>query len=100
MESALPGDVIFNILIQKDKDFRRDGMDLHTKLEISFEEAILGFEKDIKHLDDRIIKVMKAGTSNCNEKVRILGEGMKVNGASGDLYVEIIYSLPNRINLK
>ncbi len=47
VETALPGDVIFKVNVKKDKNFRRDGNDLHTKLQITFKEAILGFEKEI-----------------------------------------------------
>lgn len=61
--NALPGDVEVTVRITPDANFERKGDDLYTKLNISFKEAILGFNKNIIHLDGRVINVSKAGTS-------------------------------------
>ena len=49
----VPGDVIF-VLKQRQDDpsgFRRSGDDLEMTHKISLEEALLGFETEITHLD-------------------------------------------------
>ena len=43
VSNAIPGDVIVVIKVSRDSRFRRDGDDLFTKIDITFEEAILGF---------------------------------------------------------
>ena len=49
--NAIPGDVIVRIRVTKNPKFERKGDDLYAKLNISFKEAILGFNKNLIHLD-------------------------------------------------
>lgn len=52
-----PGDVI-TVLDQKDHSvFQRRGHDLITKMKIQLSEALCGFKKTIKTLDDRILVI-------------------------------------------
>lgn len=52
-----PGDVII-VLDQKDHSvFQRRGHDLIMKLKIQLSEALCGFKKTIKTLDDRVLVI-------------------------------------------
>lgn len=59
--------------------FERKGNDLKIKIQITLEEALLGFEREITHLDghkvqlDRSDQITKPGLM-----VRMKGEGMPV----------------------
>ncbi|MBN3277335.1 DJB11 protein, partial [Polyodon spathula] len=46
-----PGDLRFKIKVMKHPVFERRGDDLYTNVTISLEEALVGFEMDITHLD-------------------------------------------------
>ena len=46
-----PGDVFVKLHEVAHPTLKRDGNDLRTTLDISLKEAILGFERNIKHLD-------------------------------------------------
>ncbi len=101
--SALPGDVVFSVHVKKNKNFVRKGDDLHTKLKIEFKDALMGFNETIKHLDDRLVNLSKNGVSQPHEILKIQDEGMpkKDNpNEKGDLFVEIVFNLPKRINIK
>lgn len=50
-----PSDIIFELVEIPHPYLKRDGKDIRTEIHISLEEAILGFSKKIKHLDDREI---------------------------------------------
>lgn len=50
-----PGDVIVTLKQKHHPYLKRVRNDLHTDVKISLEEAILGFEKNIKQLDGRNI---------------------------------------------
>lgn len=55
IQTALPGDVIISIRVAKNSKFERKGDDLYTKMNIDFEEALMGFDRNIGHLDGRLI---------------------------------------------
>ena len=52
-----PSDVIFELVEIEDDKFTRVGNDLKINMDISLEEAILGFTKIITHLDGREIVI-------------------------------------------
>eukprot|EP00121_Abeoforma_whisleri_P014482 Awhi_evm1s13352 len=57
-----PGDVIIILRQKPHAEFERKGQDLHMKLEITLLEALCGFIRIIKHLDDRELLIeMKPG---------------------------------------
>nr|CAB3238696.1 dnaJ homolog subfamily A member 1-like [Phallusia mammillata] len=75
-----PGDVVI-VLVEKEHDiFHRQNEDLLMKMEISITEALCGFQRVIRTLDDREIvittypgEVIKYGDIKC-----VLGEGMPI----------------------
>ena len=59
MEGTLriAGDVILHVYSEEHDDFEREGADLVTHQNISLMEALLGFKREIKHLDGRMIEI-------------------------------------------
>lgn len=55
-----PGDLIFQVHPRPHKTFTRKGHDLAVEIKISFQEAICGCQRSIRHLDGRIIAVSSA----------------------------------------
>lgn len=51
------GDVIAQIVEIPHPVFERKGNDLKMKIEITLEEALLGFTKEITHLDGHIVTI-------------------------------------------
>ena len=74
-----PGDIIIEVNIEKkDNDFMRFGADLIYKMDINFKECICGFNKVIKHINGKKIRIKsKEGELiNPNEKKIIKGLGL------------------------
>lgn len=95
-----PGDVIFKIKTAPHKRFERRGNDLHLKMNISLLEALVGFSKNIKHLDDHDFVVKKEEVTKPGEIIKIDGEGMPLHNyptETGDLYVEIGIKMPSKL---
>ena len=74
-------------------------------MKITFEQAMLGFTKTIKHLDDREVTVTVPG----NKVIQpfswhvIRGEGMPVKGSwasYGDLHLKFIVEFPKSLTTK
>jgi len=97
---VIPGDVIFKIKTIPHKRFTREGDHLHLKMNITLLEALVGFTKNIKHLDGHEVKVSRDVVTQHAEVMVIKGEGMpKFNYASekGDLYVQLSIRMPKEI---
>lgn len=57
-------DIIFEIRELSHPVFiRKNNMDLYASLEITLEEALLGFTKSITHLDGHKINIKKTGVT-------------------------------------
>ncbi len=91
-----PGNLIFIIRQTPHQTFKREKDDLHTTLQISLKEALLGFKKDLKHLDDRDIPITREKVSQPGDIIRVKGEGMPHHQSSdrGDLFVKLEIVFP------
>lgn len=96
-----PGPVKIKVILLEHDVFERKGNDLKTRIHISLKEALVGFEKQLVHLDghevhiDRRDKVTKPGLME-----RFKGEGMPVfeqYSEIGDLMVTYIVDLPDKL---
>lgn len=79
---------------------RRAGDDLHMDLEISLEEALLGYRKQIRHLDDRRVTLSTGGVTKPFEVRQVAGEGMPVHNypsQHGDLHVHHEIAFPKSL---
>ena len=64
-------------------------------------EALLGFEKQIEHLDGHFVKVAKDGVTQHGEQLRIKEEGMPKYGMPsdfGDLVVTFNVKTPTKLD--
>lgn len=94
----MPGDVVLTLREQKHKLFERRGIDLHTEIEISLKEALLGFERALLHLDGRKIVIGHSGVTRPFGVMKIEGEGMPLRGdptQHGSLFVKCRIVMPN-----
>jgi len=102
---VLPGHLIFVIEELTDKNFERRKNDLYTTVIITLKEALLGipyliigFQKEITHLDKHIVKVSKDTVTQPGDIIKIKGEGMPIHensGETGDLFVKIDVVIPS-----
>eukprot|EP01117_Protostelium_nocturnum_P020610 TRINITY_DN936_c0_g1_i1.p1 TRINITY_DN936_c0_g1~~TRINITY_DN936_c0_g1_i1.p1 ORF type:complete len:373 (-),score=139.81 TRINITY_DN936_c0_g1_i1:46-1164(-) len=96
-----PGDVIFKIETIPDEVFQRNGDDLKTSLSISLLEALVGFSKNITHLDGHQVVVSRSEVTKPGQIISIAEEGMPHHNYSsqfGNLYVEFTIVMPAKLN--
>eukprot|EP00246_Nothoceros_aenigmaticus_P008353 TRINITY_DN22978_c0_g1_i1.p1 TRINITY_DN22978_c0_g1~~TRINITY_DN22978_c0_g1_i1.p1 ORF type:complete len:354 (-),score=79.88 TRINITY_DN22978_c0_g1_i1:265-1326(-) len=91
-----PGDLKFVIRTSPHKTFRRDGNNLQISVTISLLDALVGFEKQIKHLDDHGVSIGTKGVTRPKEVKRFKSEGMPVYESvkKGDLFVTFEVDFP------
>ena len=79
-----------------DQNFQRKGSDIYTSVTIPFTEALLGTKVNIKTLSKTVSLSVPVGTQP-GTILRLNGQGLAVAGTSGDLFVEIMVSLPKTL---
>jgi DnaJ-class molecular chaperone len=97
----IPGDVIVELRQKKHPRFRREGNTLHVDVfEITLKEALLGFSKTLKHLDQHEVPVTESGITKPGQTRRIKGEGMphhNVPSERGDLVIKYKVIMPKTL---
>jgi len=94
-----PGDLKFIIRIIKHSRFERKGDDLFTNITISLQDALIGFEMEIEHLDSHKVKVVREKVTWPGAKIKKKGEGMpnhENNNLKGDLFITFDIDFPKK----
>ncbi|GFZ13785.1 DNAJ heat shock family protein [Actinidia rufa] len=73
------GDLRFRIRTAPHDRFRREGNDLHTTITITLVQALVGFEKTIKHLDENPVDISTKGVTKPKEVRKFKSEGMPLH---------------------
>ena len=94
-----PGDMIIT-LRQKSHHFFRDrkGENLYANIRLNLKDALLGFKKNFKHLDNRNVDIEKEGTTQPFEIKEMREEGMPVHkfpSSKGSLFITHLVKLPD-----
>jgi molecular chaperone DnaJ len=96
--AAQRGDLYFDIRIQVNALFRREGDHLVCQVPISFCQAALGGPIDVPTLDGPIVHDLKRGHQS-HDSIRIAGKGMpnRRTGRRGDLVAFLIVETPTHL---
>ncbi|KAK3825845.1 MAG: hypothetical protein J3Q66DRAFT_380268 [Benniella sp.] len=96
-----PGDIVFEIRTRPHPTFERRQDALYTYVTITLEQALLGFNLEIKHLDGRPVQLTRGETVTPFGFVQKLeGQGMPIKGSSGDfgdMFVEYKVAFPENL---
>ena len=87
------GDLIIELSVANDSNYRLEGKDIIRVVEVPFYEAILGTAKSVDVIDKNIEIKIPPGTQS-NQKLRIKEMGMPSKDGAGDLYFEIKVKMP------
>lgn len=98
MHGGGSGDLYVQVRVKPHGIFKRDGLDLHCDVPVSFVSAALGGELDVPTLDGRV-KLKIPAESQSGKQFRLRGKGVKaIRGSQqGDLMCRIVVETP--INL-
>ena len=94
-----PGDALVTVSVASHPVFDRQGDDIHIKLPITIDEAILGGKVPAPTIDGGVNVSVPAGTSS-GKTLRLRGKGVKKRGSSerGDQLIELTVSMPDTID--
>lgn len=80
--------------------FKRSGDHLITTVDLSLKEALTGWERIVKTIDGKSIRVSKPGPTQPNHEERYPGLGMPISkkpGERGDLVVKVNVRFPTSL---
>jgi DnaJ-related protein SCJ1 len=95
-----PGDIVLRVRTGREQGgWRRKESSLYWTETIGVDEALLGFERNVTHLDGRTVTLKRKGVTQPGYVQVIKGDGMPVFGKNerGDLYVEYNVVLPTSL---
>jgi DnaJ-related protein SCJ1 len=93
----VPGNVVLNLKCKPHARFVRKGNDLHHDMTITLREALLGFSKQLPHLDKHVVTVAQSGVTYPGQVLRMAGEGMPQHNypsQKGTLFVKFKIKFP------
>jgi len=92
------GDLLLNIKVQPDKQFRREGDDIHVDLPVSFIEASTGGKVRVPTIDGTVTMTIPPGTQG-GHTLRLREKGVPKLGTSsrGDQYVHLTLVVPEKL---
>lgn len=96
------GDVVIRVRSKKDKgSWRRKETSLYWRETIGIDEALLGFERNLTHLDSHVVPLVREGVTQPGFVQVIKGEGMPEfeRSSHGDLFVEYNVVLPSELSM-
>jgi len=93
------GDLIVTVNVKKSEQFERRGNDIHSRVTISYPDAVLGGKVQVKTLT-RTINLTIPPHTKSGTRLRLKGMGLSVNGTQGDQYVEVIVDVPDNLTLR
>jgi len=94
-------DISFVVIEIPHPRFKREGDNLRAVVEITLQEALLGFEKTLEHLDGHKVTLKRDFITQPGDVEKIKGEGMPQHTYSsyhGDLFVEYKVKLPTKLS--
>ena len=89
--------------LHADDTFRRDGADLRVTFHITLLDALVGFRRELLHLDGHAVPIVKSSVTHPGEVMTIEGEGMPVHempSETGKLFVEFVIDFPEVLTRK
>ena len=97
------GDLVFHVHTRPAHDvFERRGDDLMMTLGVTLTEALVGFEKPVRHLDGHEVVVKREGVTRPGDVFEFEGEGMPVynRDGKGKLVVTVHVRFPTSLSGK
>ena len=95
--SGPPGDLIINFVVQPDRFFKREGLDLIATVPINIAQATLGSKINVKTVDGKKVSIRIPTGTPSGKRFRVRGQGIQKGEERGDLIVEVEIVVPEKL---
>lgn len=98
--NGINGDLLLSFNLLQHSKFKQKGYDLYISMEITLKESLIGFIKEITHLDSKIITINSESIIKPNTIKCINQEGLfnSTDNIYGDLYIKFKIIYPDSLN--
>jgi len=95
----IPGDLVMVLQQAPHKTFTWRNDDLFMTMTVTLKQALLGFKKEVKHMDGRTIFVEQHNVVSPDQVIILRGEGMpkQIPTEKGNLHVTMKIEMPTKI---
>ena len=100
VSGGVPGDLYVKLHVKGDPQFKKEGQNLKTTLNVKLTDALLGQDYTVETLDGKIKVKVPAGAEP-NEILRVKGKGIPyTESRRGDLLIKLNVQLPRKLSRK
>ncbi|MGH7571869.1 MAG: molecular chaperone DnaJ [Gemmatimonadota bacterium] len=92
-----PGDLYLVVRVKPDRFFSRDGLDILCTVPITAFQAMLGTRIRVRTIRGTKVELRIPPGTQGGTKLRVKGQGIEKDGRSGDMYVEIEITVPEKL---
>jgi molecular chaperone DnaJ len=92
-----PGDLLITFIVQPDRFYKREGLDLIAPVPINIAQATLGSRVSVKTLDGTKVAIRIPPGTPSGKRFRVRGQGIAKEGSKGDLIVQVEVAVPEKL---
>jgi molecular chaperone DnaJ len=92
-----PGDLLINFVVQPDRFYKREGLDLVATVPINIAQATLGSKVQVRTIDGKKVSIRIPPGTPSGKRFRVRGQGIRKAEQHGDLIVEVEIIVPEKL---
>jgi molecular chaperone DnaJ len=93
-----PGDLLISFVVQPDRFYRREGLDVIAPVPINIAQATLGSKISVKTLAGAKVAMKIPPGTPSGKRFRIREQGLEKDGQKGDLIVQVEVTVPDKLS--
>jgi len=98
VRNGVEGDLLINVVEIPHEKFKRVGMDLHQKINLSYKDLVLGNDSvEVDTMDNKIRFKINSGTK-VGTMLRVPNKGFVRDNVNGDMLLEIWLDIPTNVD--
>ncbi|MEO8561077.1 MAG: J domain-containing protein [bacterium] len=91
------GDLLITFVVQPDRFYKREGLDLIAPVPINIAQATLGSRVSVRTLDGTKVAIKIPHGTTSGKRFRVRGQGIEKDGTKGDLIVQVEVAVPETL---
>jgi molecular chaperone DnaJ len=94
---GVAGDLIVEFVVQPDRFFKREGLDLVASVPLNIAQATLGSRISVRTIDDKKVAIRIPPGTPSGKRFRVRGQGVQKGAERGDMIVEVTIATPEKL---